>query len=136
MGTKCSKCEFNYQETQETVNAIRGHLEREMSYGFHMDTVWKTALAIGAAQLVVFILYKVYKKWQKAKTKKKQRAKMAQDFQNSVYRISRAEQNQPPPPPIISHPISPNSVETGETGNSSMKAIQDLAMILKQQVDK
>ena len=64
MGTSCSKCECNYSETEETVNAIRGHLEETlsgMSHGFHLDTVWKTVLAIGTIEVLLLIGHKLYR---------------------------------------------------------------------------
>ena len=64
MGTSCSKCECNYSETEETVNAIRGHLEETlsgMSHGFHLDTVWKTVLAIGTVEVLLLIGHKLYR---------------------------------------------------------------------------
>ena len=97
-----------------------------------MDTVWKTALAIGAAQLVLFVLYKVYKKWQRTKSKRKQRAMIAKDLQNSVFRISSAAGLRSEHPHASSSPDTAEMGETAMVGNNSsgLKAIHDLAMIL------
>ena len=84
---------------------------------------------IGAAQLIIFVVYKFYKGRQKRKDKRREEAKVAEDLRNSVFRISGLRPgHQPREGPAW---VNPGDQERGEV-DQGQSALQDLARILRQ----
>ena len=98
MGPRQSvNCTFD--EENETVQAIRAHLDKAFLGDFHLQTTWQVVLIVLGVELGLYFLYKLYLR-RKKKLKKKKLA------QAQVYQQMYGGQpiHQPYPPPLYDFP--------------------------------
>ena len=98
MGPRQSvNCTFD--EENETVQAIRAHLDKAFMGQFHLQTTWQVVLIVLGVEMVIYALYKLYLR-RKKKLKKK---KLAQA--QVIQQMYGAQQfHQPYPPPLYDFP--------------------------------
>ena len=72
MGCSTSKCACSFDQSNETVAALKAHLERQSGpFGMHYDSIWKTTLIIIVIEMLLWAAYKGLKWYRKKKAEKK-----------------------------------------------------------------
>lgn len=98
MGPRQSvNCTFD--EDNETVQAIRAHLDKAFLGQFHLQTTWQVVLIVIGIEMVLYALYRLYLRRKKKLKKKKL-------LQAQVYNQMYGGQpfQQPYPPPLYDFP--------------------------------
>ena len=99
MGTGQSTCDCNFDD--ESVQALRAHLDKQYMGPFHQATTWKVILIILAIEVVMYGLYKLYKhrKRQRAKKKVIKGHYALADLDYDYTKVARRAYHGPPTPP-------------------------------------
>ena len=99
MGTGQSTCDCNFDD--ESVQALRAHLDKQYMGPFHQATTWKVVLIILAIEVVMYGLYKLYKhrKRQRAKKKVIKGHYALADLDYDYTKVARRAYHGPPTPP-------------------------------------
>ena len=111
MGCGESKCDCQFDEHSETVNAIRAHLEKQYLGPFHLKTTWEVVLIILGLEVILYGLYKLYlRRKAKRDAKKSHRGQYLMDHygrnqqRGNHYQVPDDIMGYPGAPPRYSYP--------------------------------